>query len=104
MPRLLKTLVLAGALTSPFVQAQNPNVFVYNYSTSRVVVHLNYQWNCQLDPQEYRGFRVPWDEMQVFDFFRYPSGNPNNTYQIKTWVTKWRSTEEIRIYDKDLPQ
>ena len=104
MAKFFKTAVLAVALTSPFLQAQSPNVFVYNYSSSRVVVHLNYRWNCQMDPQESRYFQVPWDEMQIFDFFRYPEGSPNNTYQVKTWVTKWRSTEEIRIYDKDLPK
>lgn len=90
-------------MVSPFAVGVDVNVSVYNYSTSRVVVYLNYQWVCIMEPQEYRGFKVPWDTYQYFDFFRYPSGTINNAYRVQVSVGKYRPTEQIEITEPNLP-
>lgn len=90
-------------LCAPAVTGTEVNVAIYNYSTTRMVVYRNGVWQFIMDPQEYRGLTVTWDEAQTFDFFRYPQGSINNAYRVQTWVSKFREYQEIRIYDQDLP-
>ena len=95
--------LLVLALTAPLALGTEVNISVYNYTNGRLAVHLNYQWYCILEPQEYRGLSVPWDQLQVLDFYRYPSGSINTAYEVKVSVGRFHSSEIIYVSEKDLP-
>ena len=98
---LLWLLVLV--LTAPLAMGTDINVSIYNYSSSRVVMNLNYQWYCILEPQEYRGLSIPWDVYQYLDFYRYPDGNSNATFHVMVGLGRFHPTEAIYVSDNDLP-
>lgn len=83
--------------------AQHVNLAVYNYSKERIVVLHNYVDIGIMEPGDYRGFTIPWDETQTFDFYRYSTGNINRAYRVQTYVGKFREYAEIQVQDKDLP-
>lgn len=100
MKRILLWLAL---LTTPLAMSTDQNVTIYNYTTSRIVVNWNYQWYCILEPQEYRGLAVPWDQFQYFDFYRYPSGSINTSHRVLVSLGRFHPVELIYVTDRELP-
>lgn len=96
--RLLLLLCLA-----PMALGTDINISIYNYSGTRVVMYLNYQWYAVLDPQEYRGLTVPWDEWVYLDFYRYPSGSINSAHHVQLSLGKYNPTQNIYLYENMLP-
>jgi hypothetical protein len=96
--RLLLILCLA-----PLALGTDINISIYNYTGSRVVMYLNYQWYAVLDPQEYRGITVPWNEWVYLDFYRYPNGSINSAYHEQLSLGKYHPTENIYLYENLLP-
>jgi hypothetical protein len=83
--------------------ATDVNVSVYNYTSGRLAVHLNYQWYCVLEPQEYRGLTLPWDEFQTLEFYRYPQGSINTSFKVLVNLGRFHPVELIYVSDRDLP-
>lgn len=98
----MKRLAMALLLTSS-TWAGEVNLSIYNYSKERIVVLHNYADLGVMDPGEYRGLTIPWDETQTFDFYRYATGNINRAYRVQTYVGKYREYAEIQVTEQNLP-
>lgn len=98
-----RLLLLFLLITAPAAIGTDQNVTIYNYTTSRIVVNIDYQWYCILEPQEYRGLAVPWDKFVYFDFYRYPSGSINTAHRVLISLGRFHPTELIYVTDRELP-
>lgn len=90
-------------LTSPLALGTDVNVSVYNYTSGRIAVHLDSQWYCILEPQEYRGLSLPWDEFHTLEFYRYPSGSINTAMKVLVSLGRFHPVELIYVNERDLP-
>jgi len=102
MKRFLMWLLIL-VVTAPLAVGTDVNVSVYNYTSGRLAVHVDYQWYCILEPQEYRGLTIPWDEFHTLEFYRYPSGSINTSFKVLVSLGRFHPVELIYVSDRDLP-